>query len=190
MAEYEADGAFIKSRDFTDNARVDFESAAGIIGTESDYVKIYEALWALRPDIAEQFVLMCYFDGLIYNMDRHENNFGVLRDNNTGEILSFAPFYDHNIALVSRGYPDRAPNDILISDFAALIRYVGKAIHMRELTMQDVFQLVQSVPFEPPVTDAVSQPREFTARYLLQRQKALEEQSIGLVRLTPLSIHD
>lgn len=188
MAEYEADGAFIKSRDFTGNARVDFEPAAGIIGTESDYVKIYEALRALRADIAEQYVLMCYFDGLIYNMDRHENNFGVLRDSDTGEILSLAPFYDHNIALISRGYPERAPNDMLISDFAALIRYTGKLISVRELTEPDVFHMVQSVSFEPPVTDAVSQPREFTVRYLLQRQKALEEQSMGLVRLTPPSI--
>ncbi|MDR1563401.1 MAG: hypothetical protein LBS74_00390 [Oscillospiraceae bacterium] len=52
MAHYEAEGAYIKILDFTDNASVDFEPAAGIIGDESDYIKIYEALRALNAELA------------------------------------------------------------------------------------------------------------------------------------------
>jgi len=190
MAEYATAGDFIKSRDFTDDARVDFEPAIGIIGDQSDYVKIYETLRGLDTSIASQYVRMCYFDGLIYNMDRHENNFGVLRDSDTGEILSLAPLYDHNIALIARGYPNRAPDDLLIRDFAALIHHVGKPIYVRRLTERELLNLIKSIPFEPPVTDVVSEPREFIARYLLQRQAALADRCQGLVRFERPSVHD
>ncbi|MDR0862984.1 MAG: HipA domain-containing protein [Oscillospiraceae bacterium] len=183
MAEYGAAGAFIVSRDFTDNARVDFEPASGLIGDESDYVKIYEILRTVGENIAEQYVRMCYFDGLIFNMDRHENNFGVLRDSDTGEILSLAPFFDHNIALVARGYPSGAPNDMLISDFAALLRHTETAFRVRGLSEEELLEAARSVPFDPPVTEAVPDPRSFTARYLFERQRALEEQCRGLLIL-------
>ena len=39
-------------------------------------------------------------------MDRHTENFGFMRDAYTGEIVSLAPNYDNNIALISRGYPN------------------------------------------------------------------------------------
>jgi len=182
MAEYRADGAFIKSRDFTDNARVDFEPALSMIGDVSDYIKIYEMLRAMDEAIAEQYVMMCYFDGLIYNMDRHEHNFGVLRDNHTGEILSLAPLFDHNISMISRGYPSRAPGDALISDFTALLRYTDKPIRVRRLSERELLSLAREVPFKPPTTEAVPQPQDFIARYLVSRQKALEEQNRELIR--------
>ena len=44
-------------------------------------------------------------DTIIFNMDRHTQNFGFLRDIDTGEIISLAPNFDNNVALISRGYP-------------------------------------------------------------------------------------
>lgn len=38
----------------------------------------------------------------ICNVDRHANNFGLLRDNRTGKIKGFAPLFDHNFSLFSR----------------------------------------------------------------------------------------
>ncbi|MDR2615775.1 MAG: hypothetical protein LBC28_04255 [Oscillospiraceae bacterium] len=181
IAEYAPAGAFIKSRDFTDSARVDFEPASGLIGDESDYVRIYQALAEMGGDISEQYVLMCCFDGLIYNMDRHENNFGFLRDSETGKTLSLAPFFDHNISIIARGYPRRAPDDLLISDFAALLRYTGKPLRMRGLSEEVLLREAREIPFEP-ATDAVApDPWEFVARYLSARQRALEEQCRGLL---------
>jgi len=182
VAEYEAAGAFIKSRDFTNNAGVDFEPIVSIIGDEPDYIKIYEALRAISENIAEQYVIMCYFDGLIYNMDRHEHNFGLLRDCETGDILSLSPFFDHNISLISRGYPNRAPNDALIKDFTALMRHTGSPIRVRRLAERDFLALTRGIPFEPPMTEAVPRPREFTARYLFSRQTVLGEQNRDLLR--------
>jgi hypothetical protein len=42
---------------------------------------------------------MLVFDAVIYNEDRHFGNFGILRDNRTGEILAPAPLFDHGISL-------------------------------------------------------------------------------------------
>ena len=182
MAEYRADSGFIKSQDFTDNARVDFEPALSIIGDISDYIKIYETLFPISETIAQQYVMMCYFDGLIYNMDRHEHNFGVLRDGDTGEVLSLAPLFDHNIAMISRGYPSRAPGDALISDFTELMQHTGKPLRVHRFSENELLSLARGIPFEPPATEAVRQPREFVARYLISRQKALEEQNRGLLR--------
>lgn len=52
------------------------------------------------------------------NPDRHTANFGLLRDNNTGKLIGFAPLFDHNMALIARGYP-KSPtkNDYLIRLF-------------------------------------------------------------------------
>ncbi|MCL2151482.1 MAG: hypothetical protein FWH57_00740 [Oscillospiraceae bacterium] len=183
MAQYQSSGDYIKSRDFTDNAHVDFEPAVGIIGDSSDYIKIFVTLLAIDPDVAEKYVLMCYFDGLIYNMDRHENNFGVLRDCNTGRVLSLAPFFDHNISLISNGYPSNAPKDVLITDFTRLMRHIAKPIRVRKISEREFLALAREIPFEPPSTESVPNPRQFTAKYLWQRQTALEEQNQGLIQL-------
>lgn len=44
--------------------------------------------------------LMC-FDALIYNTDRHLNNYGFLVDNNTFEIVGAAPVFDNGVGLLS-----------------------------------------------------------------------------------------
>jgi hypothetical protein len=42
---------------------------------------------------------MLVFDALIYNTDRHFGNFGVLRDNRTGQIIAPAPIFDNGMSL-------------------------------------------------------------------------------------------
>ena len=50
---------------------------------------------------------MAVFDSIIANTDRHSGNFGVLRDNRTGEILGTAPLFDHNVSLFSRDFDEQ-----------------------------------------------------------------------------------
>lgn len=62
---------------------------------------------------------MLILDCLIYNPDRHFNNFGLLRDSTDGGLLGFAPIFDNG-----RGLFPMTPNDTL-GDFkrqAALMR--------------------------------------------------------------------
>ncbi|MDR3240020.1 MAG: XRE family transcriptional regulator [Clostridiales bacterium] len=42
---------------------------------------------------------MLVFDALIYNEDRHFGNFGLLRNNHTGEIAAPAPIFDNGLSL-------------------------------------------------------------------------------------------
>lgn len=55
---------------------------------------------ALGPAFSEQLCSMLVFDALIYNEDRHFGNFGVLRDNHTGNIIAPAPIFDNGLSLL------------------------------------------------------------------------------------------
>ena len=44
---------------------------------------------------------MILIDALTYNGDRHYNNFGFIKDNETNEFVSLAPLYDHGLCLFS-----------------------------------------------------------------------------------------
>ena len=50
MAEYERGNGVIKTKDFTDNATVNFEPAFNILGDDEDYIKTVEMLKEICPD--------------------------------------------------------------------------------------------------------------------------------------------
>ncbi|MDR1136219.1 MAG: XRE family transcriptional regulator [Clostridiales Family XIII bacterium] len=50
-------------------------------------------------NLFDYFASMLVFDSLILNEDRHLGNFGVLRDNLSGEIIGNAPIFDNGISL-------------------------------------------------------------------------------------------
>ena len=54
----------------------------------------------------EQIKSMLVFDAVIYNEDRHFGNFGVLRDNHSGEIIGAAPVFDNGLSLFNFAMPD------------------------------------------------------------------------------------
>lgn len=104
MAYYEMDGDYIKTRDFTEGAKVNFETADGFMGDDDDYSRCYDQLYEMGSDLRADYLKILWLDTLCFNMDRHTKNFGLLRGKTTGRILKMAPNYDNNIALVSRGY--------------------------------------------------------------------------------------
>lgn len=118
MALYERGDKCVKTLDFTGGASVNFEPAFTFMGDNEDYEDVYEKLREICPQAIEDFVKMIFLDTIVANPDRHTANFGLLRSTETGELLGFAPVFDHNMALISRGYP-KAPtkNDILINLF-------------------------------------------------------------------------
>lgn len=125
MAEYERGNGVIKTKDFTDNALVNFEPAFSILGDDEDYIKTVEMLKVVCPDAIGDYVKMLFLDTICANPDRHTFNFGLLRDADTGEILGLAPNFDNNMALISRGYPKNITrkNDLLINLFNELMQH-------------------------------------------------------------------
>jgi len=61
---------------------------------------------ALGPAYADAIRDMLIFDALIYNEDRHFGNFGLLRDNPSGEIIAPAPIFDNGLSLFSYAMKD------------------------------------------------------------------------------------
>jgi len=65
-------------------------------GGISAVIKYYDSLGGRFFDAIRD---MLVFDALIYNEDRHFGNFGLLRDNITGEIKAPAPIFDNGLSL-------------------------------------------------------------------------------------------
>ena len=61
---------------------------------------------AWGDEFYEQICSMLVFDAVIYNEDRHFGNFGILRDNHTGEILAPAPVFDNGLSLFNYAMPE------------------------------------------------------------------------------------
>ena len=122
MAHYERGEGCVRSKDFTEGAKVNFEPAMAFMGDNEEYEDVIAALEKLCPQAIPDYIRMIFMDTITANPDRHTNNFGLLRDTETGELLGLAPMFDHNMALISRGYPAKPKKgDLLISLFNEVI---------------------------------------------------------------------
>jgi hypothetical protein len=71
----------------------------GRIVKTGGYKAVLEWAKTQNMEIYEYFCSILCFDAVIYNEDRHFGNFGVLRDNKTGEIVNYAPIFDNGMSL-------------------------------------------------------------------------------------------
>ena len=69
----------------------------------------------LGKDFYDDLCSMLVFDAVIYNEDRHFGNFGVLRDNHTGNIIKPAPIFDNGLSLFNFAMADDLEN---LSEYA------------------------------------------------------------------------
>lgn len=156
MAHYELDGGFIRTVDFTNGASVNFEAAESLVGDDENYNLSFDLFAGMSENIAADYIKLLYLDSVCMNMDRHTKNYGVLRNIATGEIISLAPNYDNNIALISRGYPKNISreNDLLIDLFIGFLKSNGKArclfenIAIPEITEEMLLQCIKSIPIK------------------------------------------
>lgn len=93
---------FMLSKDFTNNAEVDFEPFCNYFADneEPDYI-----IQRLPEKLVKQYVMMIFYDALLFNGDRHNQNIGILRESSTGEITELAPGFDYNLGLIAAGIP-------------------------------------------------------------------------------------
>ena len=59
-----------------------------IVGDNEDYKECFDALHEISEHLAMQYINLLWMDSICYNMDRHTENFGIIRDLKTGDILS------------------------------------------------------------------------------------------------------
>lgn len=84
----------------------------------------------------EQLCSMLVFDAVIYNEDRHFGNFGILRDNHTGQIVSPAPIFDNGLSLFNFAMPD---------DFRNLKQYAKTRSNPYRISYEEVCKEVMGV---------------------------------------------
>lgn len=174
MAHYELDGDYIRSKDFTNGASVNFESIRSLIDEDEDYENCFNVLKSISADLAKQYLLIIWMDSICYNMDRHTENFGLLRDVQTGEILSLAPNYDNNIALIAKGYPTDVSRqkDGLIRFFKEFIgscpsaREMYMGMNIPAITETVIDECINEIPFDVD--------REYIQAFVLNGQSILK----------------
>lgn len=151
----------VKSKDFTENGKYNFDPAVGIIGDNyDDYIFCYEKLQTFGQQFADDYVKLLYVDAICRNVDRHSGNFGILRDPDTGEAIRLAPNYDNNIAMFARlsGTASvSASKDMLITDFIDLLEQKNIAFEVPKLSKAELAEIVEKMP----VKDATGMAAEF-----------------------------
>ncbi len=175
MAFYELADGYIRTLDFTDNASVNFETADSMIGDNEDYKDNFEMLLSISESVAKDYLRLIYLDTICMNMDRHTKNYGVLRDTATGKIISLAPNYDNNIALVSRGYPKNISreNDLLIDLFIELLNENEKAYALfKDISIP---KLTEDIMNECIDDIALEIDRDFIVKFVLNGVYKIEE---------------
>ncbi|MBR1421923.1 MAG: hypothetical protein IJ571_00575 [Ruminococcus sp.] len=114
----------IITKDFTDNCRFDFEPFLNYFHDNEDHEYIVSKLKSIEAKqkvegLTDSYVRMCFYDALLFNVDRHNVNAGFLRDSETGKIVSLAPCYDYNLALGATKTPRFNKSGDLMKYFTA-----------------------------------------------------------------------
>ncbi len=146
-AVYEPGAKYVKSLDFTGGAKVNFEPAFSFMGENEDYFAVIDRLDGLCKSAVPDYVKLLFIDTITANPDRHTGNFGLLRNKDTGEILGLAPCFDHNMALISKGYPGSPKaGDLLITLFNEVLeKYPEYKKFIPELARETVLKVIKDV---------------------------------------------
>ena len=174
MAHYALDDGCIRSKNFTDGTNLIFEPVSSIMGENDDYGDCFDAIHAISPKLAAQYLRIVWLDTICYNMDRHTENFGFLRDVHSGEIVSMAPNYDNNIALIARGYPNSSSReqDGLIRFFRYFLRDCPTAKEMyQNMTLPVITEPILDACFDEIPIEA---DRAFLKAFILNGQTVVQ----------------
>lgn len=171
-AHYEYEEGYIKSKNFA--TKYNFEPMAALAGDNEDYSYIYSLLKDIKLDIAKDYLRLCFFDVVLNNIDRHNQNLGVLRDKNSGKIVSLAPNFDDNLSLISRDKSLILSTDEgFLKQFIKLIKNNEeiknclKEIDIPELDEKILKECLKNIPISSGVDD------EQLIQYILLRYKAI-----------------
>ncbi|MCL2766386.1 MAG: XRE family transcriptional regulator, partial [Peptococcaceae bacterium] len=142
-------------------------------------VKYYDNLGEKFSDAVRD---MLVFDALIYNEDRHFGNFGLLRDNKTGEIIAPAPIFDNGFSLFSLAMKDDYKNleEYAKTRFPVYGNTTFEGICQSYMTSRQVEKLRKMVNFSFRQHPKLNLPKE----HIVAIEKHLRKRSSQLIGLS------
>lgn len=172
-AEYDIIDGYIKTKNFASD--YDFEPLKSIAGEDDSYEHCFPLIESISEEIAIQYLYLIWFDALVYNPDRYNENCGFFRDRKTGKIVSLAPNFDNNLALFARDIPStpKRNTDGLIKSLKSFFQKNKKAkrlyanLPLPVITLEMVNKILDNQ--ESPVS------ADFLFSYLNNGQKILKE---------------
>ena len=96
---YFYEDGFIKCENFA--SLYNFEPMSSLCDDDDTYQRAFDTLYEIDPDIAIDYLKLMMFDIIVNNVDRHNENYGLLRDKKNGRIIALAPNFDNNLSLIS-----------------------------------------------------------------------------------------
>ncbi len=165
----------VGTKDFTEG-KYNFEFGESFCYEEEDVKVIYSIIKEINTDIASDYLKMIYVDCIIHNQDRHNQNWGVLRSKETGEILSLAPNYDFDVTLLFGGYQELQNTDkltldmkefcdLLVSDKFAYKQW--HSLHLPCLSKEQILNIICKYP--------LTGHQEELCNYIYGRQKVFNQ---------------
>ncbi len=153
-AIYQYDNGYIRTKNFAD--KYNFEPMYSICGENESYLFVFNKLFNIDKEIAKSYIALLIFDAIVYNVDRHNQNYGLLRDKKSGKIISLAPNFDDNMALLS--YNKELKNDIkkdqlikILLDFVKSSEEtikLFKQINLPNLKEKDINVILKNIPIK------------------------------------------
>ena len=148
-AIYEIDGEYIRSKNFAEDCN--FEPMAAIADNNDNYEFVFSLLHQIDKAISKDYLKLIFFDSVVNNIDRHNENTGLLRERGTGKIISLAPNFDNNLALISTM---DVLKDVKKDKFVELfINFLNKNEMVRNLFKEITFKTIVELDLERIIDD-------------------------------------
>lgn len=177
-AQYEHVNTTIRTKNFA--KEYNYEPVLAIAGDDDNYDNVFNSLNSLSSDLAKSYIKLVWFDCIVKNVDRHNENCGFLRDKKNGKIVSLAPNFDNNLALISMN--EKLDLDVKKDGFIKMFmdfisnneiakEYYIKMI-MPKLTKEMIVDCLESID--------IKKDDEMIIKYILNRYELLKSFKINL----------
>ena len=170
--KYEYDGNYIFCKNFS--SIYNYEPIASVAGDNDNYEHVFNALFKLNANLLKDYLRLMFFDCVINNIDRHNENLGVLRDAKTGRIVSLAPNFDNNLALIAttNSLNNNPKKDGFINSFISFLKNneIAKGLYkenrFKDISIEEVENIVSSIPIDVENKDKIAESVVLRYSYL------------------------
>ena len=146
-AEYELVDNFIRSKNFA--TKYNFEPLSALCGGDDSYEHVFNTLYDFDKELAKHYLVLVWFDALVNNVDRHNENIGFLRNKKSGAVISLAPNYDLNMSLFAR-------NPLLMLEKDGFINFYLNFVNKNEKVKALYKEMTPLVVTEKDINDILS----------------------------------